>query len=97
MKTLSTLHPLACLSFLALLWALRFHESYLPLVALLVFVVLMIATFMAMYRLSKASLGDRYARKNLALAVAFTLVGGLGLFVWPYLVQTEIRKATQAR
>jgi cytochrome bd-type quinol oxidase subunit 2 len=96
MKTLSLLHALACGSLLALLASLRSHDSYLPLLALLVFLLLTGATFLVMYRESRASLGGPYATRNLALAIAFTLVCGLGLLVWPYLVRTEIRKATRS-
>ena len=93
MKTLSRLQVSALISLVALFCILPQNAGYASLGALAVFVGLTIWTYRVMYRLAYTHCGSTYAKKNLTLAIGFTFVFGLGLMLWPYLVQTEIRKS----
>lgn len=57
---------------------------------------MIVATFTVMYLAAKESLGAGYAKRNLGLALTFTLVGGIGFVIWPVLVNTEINKFRNA-
>ena len=68
-------------------------EEFISSTVLLVLILSMvIATFTAMYQAAKESISASYAKRNLALASAFTLVGGIGFIIWPFLVNSEIEK-----
>jgi len=93
MKTLSRLQISAVLSLVALFCILPQNIGYASLSAFVVFVSLTTWTFYVMYQIAYTHCGPRYARKNLTLAIGFTFIFGLGLMLWPYLIQTEIRKS----
>lgn len=54
--------------------------------------VLSIPVFIFMYKASLEFKGTSYARRNLVIAIVLSLLGGIGIFLLPPLVNAQINK-----
>ena len=57
-----------------------------------VVLILAIPTFFFMYKASLEFKGVAYARRNLLIAIVLLLPGGIGIFLWPPLVNAQMKK-----
>ena len=57
-----------------------------------VIVVFAIPVFIFLYKASLEFGGVSYARRNLLIGIVLSLLGGIGIFLWPPLVNAQITK-----